>query len=141
MVETIAWAACGGVLMGLSSSALFALTGSTRGVSGMAAALLARARGERRFGGAYLLGMGSSGAALHGFLPTAYGGTSGRPLALVLLAGLLVGFGARLANGCTSGHGVLGVARGSLRSVVALAIFAITAGAVVAVFPPSGGAQ
>lgn len=138
MVETIAWAACGGVLMGLSSSALFALTGSTRGVSGMVAALFGR---ERGFGGAYLLGMGSSGAALHGLLPDAFGGTSGRPLALVLLAGLLVGFGARLANGCTSGHGVNGVARGSLRSYVALAIFAFTAMGVVAVFPPTGGVQ
>lgn len=137
-IGMIAWAAYGGALLGVSSSALLAATGSTRGVSGMAAAVFGR---ERVVAIAYLLGMLFAGAAIAALLPEAFGGATGRPLPVVLVAGVLVGFGARLANGCTSGHGVLGVARGSRRSIVAIAIFCAAAGAVIRVFPPIGGAR
>lgn len=135
--ETIGWAACGGALMGASASALLAATGSTRGVSGMAAAALGE---DRLLGVSYLLGMAVAGACLYVLEPAAFGG-GGRPLLVMLVAGLLVGFGARLANGCTSGHGVLGVARGSKRSIVAVSLFVATAMLVVWAWPPKGAGQ
>jgi uncharacterized membrane protein YedE/YeeE len=54
-----------------------------------------------------------------------------RPLGWLLAAGLLVGFGTRLGSGCTSGHGVCGISRLSLRSLVATCIFMATAAVVV----------
>lgn len=137
-IEMVGWAAAGGALVGLSSSVLLAATGSTRGVSGMAAALLGP---DRAFAGAYLLGMASTGAVLRALHPAAFAATSVRPMALVLLAGLAVGLGARIANGCTSGHAVLGIARGSKRSIAALTIFAATAALVVGLLPPNGAAR
>jgi uncharacterized membrane protein YedE/YeeE len=70
------------------------------------------------------------------------GGKVGYPLpmpqmpqswSLIIIAGLLVGFGTRLGSGCTSGHGICGVARLSIRSVIATAIFMLTAIVVVAI--------
>lgn len=58
-------------------------------------------------------------------------GASVRPLAWVVIAGLLVGVGTRMGNGCTSGHGVCGLSRGSARSLVAVVTFMIT-GAITA---------
>ena len=54
-----------------------------------------------------------------------------RPLALVVVAGLLVGYGTQLGNGCTSGHGVCGLSRASLRSLSAVLTFMLTAAVVV----------
>lgn len=137
-VEMIGWAAAGGALVGLSSSVLLATTGSARGVSGMAAALL---RPDRAVPAAFLLGMIVAGAVLHALAPDAFGGATGRPTAVVLLAGFAVGIGARIANGCTSGHAVLGIARGARRSIAALAIFTVSAMVVVALLPPDGGGR
>lgn len=58
---------------------------------------------------------------------------------VIVIAGLLVGFGARLGGGCTSGHGVCGVARLSTRSIVATAIFMVTAVVVVAIVRHGSG--
>jgi len=133
MVEAIA----GGAIVGGAASALLMLTGKTRGVSGMATAALFGP--ERAIATAFLLGLAASGAALHLVIPDAFaGGGGGRPLSTVLAAGFAVGLGARLANGCTSGHGLFGIARGSRRSVVSIAIFIVTAMLVVTVLPPDG---
>ena len=78
----------------------------------------------------------SMGAVLHGLAPGAFGeAPPGRPLPVILLAGLLVGLGARLANGCTSGHGILGLARSARRSIVAMVIFVAVATLTVRVVP------
>jgi uncharacterized membrane protein YedE/YeeE len=58
-----------------------------------------------------------------------------RSLATLAVAGLLIGYGARLANGCTSGHGILGVSRLSARALVAVTSFSVTAAATVALVP------
>lgn len=115
----------GGVLIGLAGAVLLLGSGRIAGVSGITARAL-------RMGGAsmapssawlFLLGL-PLGAAMvawdRGIGPIDY-----VPMSLVVVAGLLVGFGTRMGSGCTSGHGVCGVSRLSQRSLVATAIFII----------------
>ncbi|TCV73746.1 hypothetical protein EDE05_104100 [Neorhizobium sp. R1-B] len=117
----------GGMLIGTSAVMLLLLNGRIAGVSGIVGRL---AQG---------IGLTTNVAFVLGLLlgPLAYllvfGGwptvqiTAGWPL--IIVAGLLVGFGSRMGSGCTSGHGVLGLARLSPRSMVAVATF-MTAGVV-----------
>ena len=125
-------AAIGGALIGLAAVLLTLFTGRIAGISGI-------------FGGCFSLGAGDKGwriAFIAGLIlaPLA-GGLVGFPLAapempasylVIVAAGLLVGFGTRLGGGCTSGHGVCGIARLSPRSIVATAIFMAVAVVVVA---------
>lgn len=116
----------GGALIGLAASLL--LLGGRRiaGVSGIAGRLLVGAnRGDRAWRLAFLLGLVGAGCAAALLVPGSVT-TAPRPLALVALAGVLVGFGTRLGNGCTSGHGVCGVSRGSRRSIAATLTFVAT---------------
>lgn len=120
-------AAIGGALIGLSASLLMLLNGRIAGISGIVGGILGRK--SERFGqdiafvGGLLLG------------PLAYFFLFGRePLVqisaawpVLIVAGLLVGFGTRMGSGCTSGHGICGMARLSPRSLVAVSIFLGTA--------------
>ncbi len=111
----------GGALIGLAAVLLFALEGRIAGISGILGGLLS-ASGDRGWRLAFLLGLPAGAAlvaALAGSLPQQLLG--GWPTLVV--AGLLVGFGTRLGSGCTSGHGVCGIARGSPRSITATALF------------------
>ncbi|GGD11628.1 YeeE/YedE family protein [Aureimonas glaciei] len=121
----------GGLLIGLSAAMLMLLNGRIAGISGILdGALRPRASG---FGWrlAFVLGLVAAAPlmALAGFTPPAIVVDASLPV--VVAAGLLVGFGARLGSGCTSGHGVCGIARGSGRSIVATLIFMATAAATV----------
>jgi uncharacterized membrane protein YedE/YeeE len=71
-------------------------------------------------------GLVGGGLLLRALLPHALGAPVVSGLGVTVLAGLLVGFGTRLGNGCTSGHGVCGLSRGALRSLVATATFVAT---------------
>lgn len=110
----------GGVLIGMAASLLLLTTGRIAGVSGIAAGALPPARGDLAWRLAFIGGLVAGGLLLQPFFPA---GVAHGPTALLVGAGLLVGFGTRLAGGCTSGHGVCGVGRGSLRSVVATVTF------------------
>jgi uncharacterized membrane protein YedE/YeeE len=79
---------------------------------------------------AFLGGLLASGVAAAVLAPAAVGASVRSPL-LVVVAGLLVGFGTRLGSGCTSGHGVCGISRLSTRSMIAVATF-MTTGALTA---------
>lgn len=119
----------GGALIGLSAVLLLLLNGRVAGVSGIAGGLLATntrpSRDEVSWRVLFLLGLALGAAAYSLVAPvTIHIDTS---LPVLALGGLLVGFGTRLGNGCTSGHGVCGVARLSQRSLVATAIFVVTA--------------
>ena len=131
----------GGVLIGVSASILLLFNGRIAGVSGIAGNLLApvpRADWPWRF--AYLGGLVAGGFFLHWTLPHAFGDASDAPqMAVVVIAGLLVGFGTRLANGCTSGHGVCGLARGSKRSLAATLTFMAAGALAVLVVRLAGG--
>lgn len=118
----------GGALIGAAAVALLALTGRIAGISGIVVRLLPP-HDDDGFAGrlAFVLGIVVAPlvvALATGTLPvpTIEAGTPA-----LLLAGLLVGFGAVWGNGCTSGHGVCGLSRLSMRSLVATAVFMTTA--------------
>lgn len=113
----------GGTLIGLAAVLLLALNGRIAGISGILGGLItSTAHGERFWRLAFILGL-IAGAGLVAFA------RGGLPLELqargpiLLVAGLLVGVGTRLGSGCTSGHGVCGLARRSPRSLAATMIF------------------
>lgn len=116
----------GGILIGVSASLLLLWTGKEAGISGIVSGLLSRSAGDMALRVAFLLGLLAGGAALLAAHPSAFPATSGRPLAVLAVAGLLVGYGTRLGNGCTSGHGVCGLSRGSARSFAATVTFMLT---------------
>ena len=126
-------AAVGGALIGLASVLLMLLLGRVAGISGIFAGLLVSGGEERRWRGTFIAGLLAAplAAAAAGY-PMAMPQMPSN-LALVAAGGLLVGFGTRMAAGCTSGHGVCGMARLSPRSIVATLVFMATAIAVVAV--------
>ena len=129
---TPASALAGGAMIGLASVLLLALFGRIAGISGIAVRLLPPyTDGETLGRAAFLLGMIAAPLLvllLGGELPTMT--VEPGPVRL-LLAGVLVGFGAIYGNGCTSGHGVCGLSRLSKRSFVAVAVFMATAIATV----------
>jgi uncharacterized protein len=125
-------AAIGGALIGLSAVLLMLLNGRIAGVTGVFAGLIEPTSTDRAWRATFITGLiaGPLSAALIGFpLPLPQMPTS---LVVVAAAGLLVGFGTRLSNGCTSGHGVCGIARLSPRSITATALFMAAAIVVVA---------
>ena len=117
------WAAplLGGVLIGLASWLLLASLGKVAGISGItsSALLLDWKDGAWRF--AFLAGLIAGGALFAAWLSPPV--MAQRPLPLLIAAGLLVGVGTVLGSGCTSGHGVCGLGRRSLRSLVATCVF------------------
>lgn len=135
---TIAWEAftpwaslAGGILIGLAAAVLVLCNGRIAGISGIVGSLLGRlARDERGWRLAFLAGMGSAVAAWRLAAPLPEARLDGSPWMLAA-AGLLVGLGTRYASGCTSGHGVCGLARGSVRSLAATGLFMAAAFATV----------
>jgi uncharacterized membrane protein YedE/YeeE len=131
MLSTWLSAWLGGALIGLAGALLLVAHGQIAGISGITGRLLQRATLDRAWRLAFVGGLAAAGVAAAIVAPAAIG-PSVRSIGAVLIAGLLVGFGTRLGNGCTSGHGVCGVSRGSGRSLVAVATFMAT-GAITAI--------
>lgn len=121
----------GGALIGLAACLLLVLNGRVAGVSGIAGGLvggvLGRIDGEVIERIAFVVGLLVGPVvffALLGALPSV---TITGALPVLIVGGLLVGFGTRLAGGCTSGHGVCGLGRLSVRSLAAVMIFFVVA--------------
>ena len=112
----------GGILIGLGAVLLLWSIGRIAGISGIASGALEGPRGDRAWRIAFLAGLMLAGAIALQFLPAPPRTQTG-PTPLLLAAGFLVGFGTRLGNGCTSGHGVCGLARLSRRSLAAVVTF------------------
>jgi len=116
----------GGALIGLAATLLLWLNGRIAGVSGILAGAIAAPGPERDWRTAFLVGL-IFGPVVFAF----FGGTLPRPvlppLPEIAIAGVLVGFGTQLGGGCTSGHGVCGLARLSPRSLAATMTFVATA--------------
>ncbi|MCC8981758.1 YeeE/YedE family protein [Bradyrhizobium acaciae] len=123
----------GGALIGLAAALLMLLTGRIAGVTGIVGGLLQPDTADRGWRIAFIAGLIAAPlvAALFGApLPRP---TMNASLVVVAIAGVLVGFGTRMGNGCTSGHGVCGFARLSGRSIVATFIFMTAAIVTVAI--------
>lgn len=122
----------GGLLIGTAAALLLLLTGRIAGVSGMVASATGMGAGgtPRLEATAFLVGL-PMGAALIALLVRMPEVIVTSSVPLLTVAGLLVGFGTRLGNGCTSGHGICGMARLSPRSVAATTTFMASAAATV----------
>lgn len=114
----------------MSASTMLLLEGKIAGISGIFAGLLKPVEGDTLWKSCFVAGLLAGGMLLRGLVPIAYDFGVVRPYGTLAVAGLLVGFGTRLGNGCTSGHGVCGISRLSPRSMVATATF-IATGAIV----------
>lgn len=110
----------GGGLIGLAATLLYAGIGRVAGISGILNNAI-EGRAGRGWRIAFLLGLVISAGLW--FAGNDIPARTDFPLAWLLLAGLLVGFGTRLGNGCTSGHGICGLARLSKRSLIAVLVF------------------
>jgi uncharacterized membrane protein YedE/YeeE len=113
----------GGCMIGLAATLLLWSIGRIAGISGIVNGIADAVRGDRAWRVAFLLGLMGAGALSLQFVaappPRAQTGAT----ALLLIAGVLVGFGTRMGNGCTSGHGVCGLGRLSWRSLAAVLTF------------------
>lgn len=111
----------GGLVIGAAAIGLLALSGRVAGVSGIVGGLLPPRRGDLAWRLAFVAGLLGGGLLLQVLvgLPSTVPGSR----TSLIVAGLLVGFGTRLGDGCTSGHGVCGLGRGSPRSLAAVLTF------------------
>ena len=117
----------GGLLIGLATALMMLFNGQIAGISGIVGSLFARKASEVGWRAVFvvglLLGAFAYTLATGGAMPVSIQVS----LPVIVVAGLLVGFGTRLGSGCTSGHGISGVARFSRHSIVATLVFMATA--------------
>jgi len=121
-------AVSGGVLIGLGCVVLVLWNGRIAGISGILGGLVSRVEGDVAWRLAFIVGLLAApwlwAATHHGSLPRgSFAPATPGEWAQLVIGGLLVGFGTRLAKGCTSGHGVCGLARFSRRSLLAVVAF------------------
>ena len=116
-------ATVGGALIGLGASAMLLLEGRVSGVSGIVGGLLSPSREDSGWRAAFLIGLVGAGIGAWFLAPDTLGYGLDRSFPALIGGGLLVGFGTRLGGGCTSGHGVCGLSRLSVRSLVAVCVF------------------
>ncbi|HET7542725.1 MAG TPA: YeeE/YedE thiosulfate transporter family protein [Polyangiaceae bacterium] len=115
----------GGALIGLSASLYWTHNGRIAGISSILAGALTNHGQERAIRALFLLGLFAAGLVFAAFTNRVPAPSA--PLLPLALAGLLVGFGTRLGGGCTSGHGVCGLSRLSVRSLIAVLTFMLSA--------------
>lgn len=120
-------ALAGGVLIGLAATLLLWLNGRVAGVSGIFNGVLFPHGGDIAWRMAFLAGLIAAAGLYMTLVPGAALPRTDYSRTALIGAGLLVGFGTRMGNGCTSGHGVCGIGRLSLRSIVAVVTFMATA--------------
>ncbi|GAM57194.1 probable transmembrane protein [Vibrio ishigakensis] len=132
MTLTIPWDSLfGGMLLGVSALLLLLFSGKIAGISGIVSGALKNQAGDRVWRWLFIIGMVLGGilgvVAFSADIPTVYDSS----LWVLLLAGFFVGFGTKIGNGCTSGHGICGIGRFSTRSIVATCVFMLVAGITV----------
>jgi len=121
----------GGALIGVAVSALWLFNGRLAGISTIVGDALVPRMPDVQWRWTFLAGLIAGGLLLRAVRPEAFAGGVEGSLLVLGAAGLLVGVGTRMGGGCTSGHGVCGMARLSVRSMVSVAVFMIVAGLVV----------
>jgi uncharacterized membrane protein YedE/YeeE len=134
MIETDwLWGLAGGLLIGVAGAMFLLMNGRVMGASGIVGDLVDRtAGGKWAENAAFLAALVLAPLLLLPVFDTETHLTDN--FAVIIAAGLLVGFGTRLANGCTSGHGVCGISRLSLRGIGATVVYILAGGVVMATF-------
>ena len=130
-IEGMVSALAGGMLIGVSATVLMASQGRIAGISGMVSGLFVDSVRQRLNRLLFLVGLVVGPLLLRAFGVEVNFVDRATPISVVISAGLLVGFGTRFGSGCTSGHGVCGLARLSPRSLVAVAAFLLSGMATV----------
>lgn len=125
-------ATLGGLLIGLAAAAMLYFNGRITGISGIFDGAIVPKASETAWRWVFLAGLLIGGAIYFALVPTDAMFELDRSPLTVVGAGLLVGFGTKMSNGCTSGHGVCGNARLSPRSIIATLVFMGVGAAVVA---------
>lgn len=129
---TIPWSSLfGGMLLGVSATLLLLLNGKIAGISGVLTGLMTPKKRDYAWRWLFVLGMISGGLVGVYFLGAEVPKEYQASISMLIVAGLLVGIGTRLGNGCTSGHGICGIGRLSIRSMVATAVFMFVAAVTV----------
>lgn len=116
-------AAVGGALIGIACALLLVLYGKIAGISGIVKSVFNKQTSESRWKLYFIVGLLLAGISVRIFAPSLLEGELSLSPVLIVIAGLLVGMGTSLANGCTSGHGVCGMSRFSTRSWVSTFTF------------------
>ena len=119
----------GGGIIGVAATLMMHLNGRVAGISGIVNGLFTFSAGDWVWRLCFVVGLVAGGLLMQDLWPASFVDTTGTAYPLIIVAGLLVGFGAVMGGGCTSGHGVCGISRLSIRSVVATITF-ITAGVI-----------
>lgn len=115
----------GGLLIGVSASLLFFLNGKIAGISGIFNRAIYDHKNTELWRWCFVIGLIIGGALAHQLLNISIPDNQ-KSILLAAAAGLLVGIGTRIGNGCTSGHGVCGIGRRSIRSLIATLVFMAT---------------
>lgn len=131
----------GGAIIGLAASLFLLAHGRICGVSGLFGGLFRPGADAVGLRATFIAGLVTGGALLWLVFPAAFDSTSAPSWMLAVPAGVMVGFGTQLGNGCTSGHGICGVSRLAPRSLIATSTFMLTAFATVFVMRHLWGAS
>ncbi len=132
MLNVIPWESLfGGILLGIFATILLLVNGKIAGISGIMNGIMSPKKGDYSWRLLFAVGMIAGGLISVLMLGVAAPSTANLSLGMVIAAGLLVGIGTRLGNGCTSGHGICGMGRLSKRSIVATCVFMSVAGLTV----------
>ena len=116
----------GGALIGLSVSLLLLLNGRMAGISGIMNGLFSAPKKEEIWRGLFLLGLVLGAVIFQLITDDSLQLRQGYPILLIVLGGILVGVGTRMGSGCTSGHGICGIANFSIRSITATITFMLS---------------
>lgn len=122
-LQSIAYPLIGGVLIGLAVTLMLLFNGRVTGISGIISSSLAKPTPDGLWRWYFISGLVVGGLVMNFLRPDLFINTTGRGYGITLVAGLLVGYGTVMGSGCTSGHGVCGISRFSLRSALATVTF------------------
>ncbi len=128
----------GGAIIGIAVSVMLLFNGRVTGISGIINGALSPQKGDTLWRVLFVAGLVLGGFALRGLSPAVFEGDLPTSEWTTVAAGLLVGFGTIMGSGCTSGHGVCGISRMSIRSIVSTMTFIAAGVAAVALFRQLG---
>jgi len=129
----------GGILIGMAAVMLMAFNGRIAGISGISASALTGKAGDRLWRITFVAGLIAGPLLLMWVSGNELAFVQVTSLPMIIVAGLLVGFGTQLGSGCTSGHGVCGISRLSARSITATVVFMAAGVATVAIVRAMSG--